>query len=287
MIYLALSILSATLIFVAFKFFDIFKVNTLNAIIVNYITASTLGLLLYQGKVELQPLLDAPWAWGTVAMGILFICIFNLMALTSQRSGVSVASVATKMSLVIPVLMGVVLYGDRLSPWQFLGILFALAAVLLASLKDEKIKIRSKDLLLPVLVFLGSGIIDVGIKYFEELYLQDREIPLFSAMVFGSAALTGLIFVVSKGLGKSQKVRAKDILGGICLGVPNYFSIYFLIRALRWEAFNSAAIFTLNNVGIVLFSTLLGILMFRERLSPKNWSGVALAVVGIILVALF
>ena len=287
MIYLALSILSATLIFVAFKFFDVFKINTLNAIIVNYITASTLGLFLYRGKVEPQSLMGVPWAWGTVAMGILFICIFNLMALTSQRSGVSVASVATKMSLVIPVLMGVVLYGDRLSPWQLLGILFALTAVFLASLKEEKIRIKFKDLLLPLLVFLGSGIIDAGIKYFEEMHLDHREIPLFSAMIFGCAALTGLIFVGSRSRGKPLKVQSKDLLGGICLGIPNYFSIYFLIRALRWEAFNSAAIFTLNNVGIVLLSTLMGILLFRERLSLKNWSGVALAVISIILVALF
>src|SRR5690606_30909814 len=209
------------------------------------------------------------------------------MAMTSQRSGVSVASVATKMSLAIPVLMGVVLYGDRLSPWQLLGILLALAAVYLASLKEERIKLKFKDLWLPLLVFLGSGIIDTAIKYFEEMHLQDREIPLFSAMIFGCAALSGLIFVGALSRKSPPKVRGRDLIGGVCLGVPNYFSIYFMIQALRWEAFNSAAIFTLNNVGIVLLSTLVGILVFKERLSPKNWSGVGLAVVGIILVALF
>ena len=60
-----------------------------------------------------------------------------------------------------------------------------------------------------------------------------------------------------------------------------------MIRALRWDRFNSAATFTLNNVGVVLFSTLLAIVLFRERLSQKNWGGVVLAVLGIILVALF
>lgn len=287
MIFLALSILSSTLIFVAFKCFDRFGINTLNAIIVNYLTASALGLVLYSGQAEPLALLSAPWAWGTVAMGVLFISIFNLMALTSQRYGVSVASVATKMSLVIPILMGVVLYGDRLSPGQSFGILLALAAVYLSSLKEERIRIKFRELSLPLLVFLGSGIIDAGIKFFEETYLQDREIPLFSSMIFGCAALTGLIFVGSRSRSMPPKVRGRDLIGGLCLGVPNYFSIYFLIQALRWEAFNSSAIFTLNNVGIVLLSTVVGILIFRERLSAKNWSGVALAVVAIILVALF
>lgn len=284
---LALSILVSSLIFVAFKYFEVFKIRTLIAIITNYITACVLGLILYQGEVDLQGLVREPWAWGPMAMGVLFICIFNLMALTSQRAGVSVASVATKMSLVIPVLLGVVLYGERLSAVQLVGILFALAAVFLASLKEEQIHIRSRDLLLPVLVFLGSGAIDASIKYFEEKHLEDQEIPLFSAMVFGCAALTGLIFVAFRSLKTPLKVDYRDVLGGISLGIPNFFSIYFLIRALRWEQFNSAATFTLNNVGVVLLSTLFGILLFRERLSTKNWIGVVLAVIGIVLVALF
>lgn len=287
MIDLALSILSSSLIFIAFKLFGLLKIRTLNAIIVNYITACLVGLLLYQGELEPHRWVEAPWAWGPPVMGILFISVFNLMALTSQRAGVSVASVATKMSLVIPVLLGVALYGDRLSPVQLLGVLLALAAVYLASQRGEKISLGHRELLLPILVFLGSGLIDAGIKFFEQGYLDEKEIPLFSSMVFGCAALTGLAFVGIKSLKGPLAFRSRDVLGGVLLGVPNYFSIFFLIRALRWEAFNSASTFTLNNVGIVLFSTLLGILLFRERLSGKNWAGVALAIIGILLVALF
>src|SRR5690606_21226644 len=219
----------------------------------------TVGLLLYRGKVDLLQIVEASWAWGALAMGVLFICIFNLMAITSQKAGVSVASVATKMSLAIPVLVGVFLYGDRLSLLQGLGILLALTAVFLASLKGEGIRIGFRELLLPLLVFLGSGIIDASIKYFEHRHLSEAEIPLFSSMVFGCAALTGLVFVGGRSLKRPLKIAPRDILGGVLLGVPNFFSIYFLIRALRWDQFNSAATFTLNNVGVVLFSTLLGI----------------------------
>src|SRR5690606_40879221 len=97
----------------------------------------------------------------------------------------------------------------------------------------------------------------------------------------------GLVYVGGRSLKRPLKIAPRDVLGGVLLGVPNFFSIYFLIRALRWDQFNSAATFTLNNVGVVLFSTLLGIVLFRERLSPKNWGGVVLAVISIILVALF
>lgn len=74
-------------------------------------------------------------------------------------------------------------------------------------------------------------------------------------------------------------------MGGIVLGIPNYFSIYFLVMALRNPDFESSTLFTLNNVAIVTLSTLLGIALFRERLIKHNWIGLALAVISIILVA--
>lgn len=287
MIDLALSVLSSTLIFVAFKLFDTYKVQTLYAIITNYVVACLVGLFLYEGNVDVVQLTSTSWYWGPIALGVLFITIFNLMAKSTQVSGVSVTSVATKMSLVIPVVVGVVIYKEQLSLLQIIGIVLALLAVYLSSQKEKGITINRKDLLLPLLVFLGSGIIDTSIKYFEEEHLTDQEIPLFSSMVFGYAALTGLVFIGIKSFKTPLKINFKNILGGIALGVPNYFSIFFLIRALRSDMLNSAAVFTLNNVAIVMLSTVLGILLFKERLRPKNWGGVALAVLSIILVALF
>jgi drug/metabolite transporter (DMT)-like permease len=265
----------------------VYKVQTLIAIIVNYFTACSVGLLLYDQPLEIQQILGASWIWGPIFMGVLFITIFNLMAKTSQVAGVSVASVATKMSLVIPVLLGVLLYREQLSAFETIGILLALAAVYLVSGKGKGIHVDRKHLILPILVFLGSGVIDSSIKYFEEEHLSDPEIPIFSSMIFGFAALSGLVFIAIRPNKKEMKLNMKNVLGGVALGIPNYFSIYFLIRALRSDLLGSAAIFTINNVAIVMLSTLIGILLFKEKLTPKNWAGVALSVLSIILVALF
>ena len=70
------------------------------------------------------------------------------------------------------------------------------------------------------------------------------------------------------------------------LGIPNYFSIYFLVKALRSNLLDSSGIFTINNVAIVIISTLLGIVFFKEQLSLKNWIGIILAVISIALVSL-
>ncbi|MGB5436094.1 MAG: DMT family transporter [Maribacter sp.] len=287
MIDLVLSICCSSLIFVIFKLYDVYKIETLFAIITNYFVACLVGLYFYSGEVKPLEIAEQPWFLGTLLLGLLFIVVFNLMAKTSQTVGVSVASVATKMSLVVPVIFGVLVYKETLGFLKVLGIIMALAAVYFASIKQRKVGFKRSDLILPVLVFLGSGIIDTSIKYVQEVYIKEHEFPLFSATVFAAAAFVGLVFLIFKALKTPLKINFKNILGGIALGVPNYFSIYYLLRALQNPTLNSASVFTINNVAIVMLSTLLGILLFKEQISAKNWGGIVLAILSITLVAIF
>ncbi len=287
MIYLALSILSSTLIFVVFKLFERFRVTILHAIVVNYIVACISGLIDYKHSVSLTALPDYEWFFYTVGLGALFILVFNLMALTTQRSGLSVVSVATKMSVVIPVLFGFWYYKDEPHFFKILGVCLALVAVYLTSVRSrDGIALDRRTLLLPLLVFLGSGIIDTSIKFLEDAYVAQDDVPLFSSVVFGAAACVGVIILIVRALRGQLRFTVRDVLGGIGLGVPNYFSIYFLVHALRSDLLDSSGIFTVNNVAIVMMSTLVGITVFREKLLPRNWLGIILAVISIFLVAL-
>ncbi len=287
MSYLVLSVCCSSLIFVIFKLFAVYKVETLYAIVTNYVVACIVALFFYTEEINLAKIVQESWFLGTISLGVLFIIVFNLIAKTSQSAGVSVASVATKMSLVIPVVFGVFVYKEELGTLKVIGILLALAAVYFTSIKEKGVAIRKSSLLLPILVFLGSGIIDTAIKYVQEVHINENEFSLFSATVFGSAATVGIVFIIMKSSKTPIKLNHKNILGGIALGIPNYFSIYYLLRALQHPSLNSASVFTINNVAIVMLCTLLGILLFKEQISLKNWGGIALAVISIILVALF
>ena len=108
----------------------------------------------------------------------------------------------------------------------------------------------------------------------------------FSGSLFGIAAFFGLIILLIKTIKKREAFGLKNIIAGIALGIPNYFSIVFLIKALQTEGFESSTLFTINNVGIVIVSTLVGILLFKEQFSLKNKIGIVLAIVGIVIVAL-
>ena len=284
--YLVLSILFSSLIFVIFKLFAKYQIQTIYAIILNYFIACSVGFLYNNEPFDISTIPQKSWFWGSIALGLLFIVIFNLMAATSQKLGVSVASVATKMSLTIPVLFGVFFYKEALGTIEIIGIILALFAVYFTSLKEHKIKTEKWAFILPVLVFLGSGIIDTSIKYFQEVHMPEEEYALFSASVFASAGIFGVLFIGFKSITQPIKVNLKNVIGGICLGVPNYFSIYFLLKALQHPTWNSASVFTINNVAIVMFSTLLGIVLFKEKLTIKNWFGIGIAIMSIILVAL-
>ncbi|MGB8375285.1 MAG: EamA/RhaT family transporter [Salegentibacter sp.] len=286
MIYLLLSILSSTVIFVVFRLYNRYGVNTLQAIIVNYYVACTVGFFGYIKAGRLSHITSEAWFPGVLVLGALFILVFYLAALTTQRSGLSVVSVATKMSVAIPVFCGIFLYNESTGFLKILGIILALAAVYLTSIKSKKgISIKKKNLILPLLVFLGSGIIDTTIKFLETTYVAEDDVGFFSSSIFAVAGIIGTSILIVQGFTGKLKIRGKNILGGIALGIPNYFSIYFLVMALRSPMFESSVLFTINNVGIVLASTLLGIMLFKEELIRKNWIGVALAIIGILMVA--
>lgn len=284
MIYLVLSIIASTAIFICFKLFDKFKINTLLAIVVNYIAACAVGLLVYNTPINAEDIITSKWFYGAFFLGILFIAIFQVMALTAQRNGLSVASVAGKMSVVIPVIFGFYLYNETAGVQKLIGIVLALVAVYLSSVKSEIKRKLSKNLWLPTLLFIGSGAIDTSIKYLETTYVPEDGIPIFSAMIFCSAAFFGLFalsFLVFK---KQLRLDVKSIIGGIILGIINFGSIFYLIKALHYKGLESSTIFTVNNVSIVMLSTLLGLMMFHEKITRKNWIGIVLAVISIILV---
>ncbi|TXE17431.1 EamA family transporter [Psychroserpens burtonensis] len=286
MIYLLLSIVASTCIFIIFKLFDKYKINTLQAIVVNYFIACLFGLWMYDKPIAIGDIIGSKWIYGAIGLGFLFIAIFNVMALTAQRKGLSVASVASKMSVIIPVIFGIYIYNEGVGVQKVIGILLALVSVYLSSVKSKTINNPTKGLWLPILLFFGSGIIDTSIKYIETTYLPENSIPIFSASIFAFAFIIGASILIVKAIRQPYKFPAKSVIGGIILGMVNYFSIYYLLKALNHESLESSTLFTVNNVAIVMVSTLLGLLFFKEKISKINWMGIILAIISIVIVTL-
>jgi len=160
----------------------------------------------------------------------------------------------------------------------------ALVAVYFTSKKEKGAVADSKNLLYPILVFFGAGAIDTSLKILQNDYLPENEISLFSSHTFLMAFFVGVPIIGVNILKNKIKMEGKNMLAGIVLGIPNYFSLYYLIKMLDSEVFESSTIFTIHNVAIVMVSTLVGILFFNEKISTRNAIGIAMALVAIFLV---
>ena len=285
MIFLLLSILFSTGLFVIFKYFGIYKIDVLKAIFVNYIVAFSMGFFFAERQIPISEIYLEPWFSGALFLGALFVSIFFVMAMTAQKNGVSVTSIAGKMSVVVPVVFGIILYNESVTFLKIVGIIMALIAVYLSSVKEEKSE-KNGTLLLPILLFIGSGTIDTLLKYIQENYVSDEDVSIFSGSLFGIAGAFAFFILVIKTLKKREAFGYKNIIAGIILGIPNYYSIIFLIKALQNKNFESSTLFTINNVAIVVVSTLVGLFFFKEKFSVKNKIGVAMAVLGIIIVTI-
>lgn len=264
-------------------------INTFQSIVCNYITCVITGSIMNGANQFNYTIVHNSWFPWAMAMGCLFIGLFNLIAITAQRSGVSVASVANKLSLVIPFIFSVVFYKEEAGILKFIGIIMAVVAVWWVSQRTN-VASATKTMaiglpLLPLLLFLGSGLLDTLIKYVEDRFLNGTNNNDFLVTAFAAAALIGLLFLLVQVLRGKQKISGKAVLAGIAIGIPNYFSIWCLVNLLKHYAGNSATIIPVNNMGIVAVSTLASAVLFQEKLSPKNWLGIILSLAAIALIA--
>lgn len=284
MLYLFLSILFNTLPFVIFKLFAKYDIDVLQALVVNYLTAFLVGFLFLEESTPLREIRNQNWFVGSIILGVIFIINFYFTTLATQCNGLSVVTVASKMSVIIPVGLGVFLYNELLGPIKIVGIVTALLAIYFSSMKESGSSKNTNYLLYPILVFFGAGIIDSSLKYLQNFYIKTHEIQLFTILTFLVAFFVGMIAIIYKSIKGTIAFKGKNIVGGIILGIPNYFALYFLVKMLEAKAFQSATLFTIHNIAIVIVSTFVGILFFKETISKRNAFGIGLALFALFLV---
>lgn len=288
MIFLLLSILASTITVSFFKIFERVGVDTLQGIIFNYITCAILGnLITDQTPVITTDFYNQPWFPYTLLLGFLFISIFFAIGQTSQKFGVSVSMVAAKLSVVMPIVFALLFFGENLTVFQITGIVLSLLAVYFISQKSNTDANKSgSNWILPVIVFIGSGIIDTTLNFIQKQFVPAVSEAYVITTVFTIAFVLGILLLTYLVIFKNQKVAFKNVYWGVLLGIPNYFSMLFLVKTLSYFPKASATIFPINNIGIVAASTLVSVLFFKEKLNTKNIIGLALSLMAFALISI-
>jgi len=289
---IGIAALLSTMLYVILKFFQVWEINNLHGLTFNYISAALLSFF-YDYDSNIENLAQAAgFIHAAALIGLLFIVVFYITALTAQKSGIAVTSIAGKMSMVIPIIAGIYLYQDAVYPLKITGILIALAAVVLSSLKPGNKTATPTEKkgvliwLLPVLLFTGSGLVDTSIKISQHYFITDENQGLYICFLFGSAGIIGLFLSVYQQIRKGISIKPKSIAGGILLGVTNFYSLEFLIKALAHPGAESSVVFAISNVMVVLMSAIFAIILFREHLSRLNIAGLCLSLISIYLLTL-
>ena len=285
MFYLILTILLNVVISVIFKIFPRYKIDSFQAIVANYLVCVITGCV-FIGKMPFTAgNLHAAWLPWALLMGCGFISIFNLIAYSTKMDGITTTTIANKLSLAIPVIFSIVLYHELAGVWKIAGILLAVPAVYLTTrVKGENNKVQ--NLFWPAILFILSGLLDTLVKYVQFHFLASADTQaVYTIYCFAVAATIGLMLMTALLLLKKITFHWRNIVAGICIGVPNYFSIYYLIRMLNSSFLQSSAAIPVVNIGILVTSSVTAILLFREKVNALRITGLLLSVIAILLIA--
>lgn len=280
MLYFTLCLILNIWIFIAFRLFKKHNVQTFEAICVNYLVCIATGALFLPWQAFR---FDMIIHWGPFALllGLLFISTFFLLALTTQQHGMSTASVTSKTSMAIPIILAFWLIPTERS-WDLIniaGLALAFPAIIAVSVKEkpEKVGHFAKSWWQPISLFVLSGLIDAVLNYANAFHVPESEAGFFTWTLFFCAGIFGWTVLFQK----KRRPGRREWQAGLWLGIPNYFSIFFLILALAAFQYNGAVFFPILNMGIILGSTLISLVFFKEKLSPLNILGLVLAVLAV------
>ena len=275
--FLLLVILCSTSIALILKFNDTKKGELIVLLTGNYLVAAAIAfilLILSESKLfSYQTLL-----YGA-GLGFLFVITFFLLAFAISRAGMGLAITSSRLSVIIPIILSIIFFDESPTKQHILGFILTFVTFVLfyfsvrSSHKEGDGALKYFFL---IAVFLGIGINDFALKYFK-VWRAEQEEPFFIFFIFLSALIYSSIYIIIKKI----RIIPQTAMLGLILGIPNVLATFFLLSALA--LLPAILVFPLMNVGIILFTTLLTFLIWKEKLNP--WG--LLAIVSGLLAILF
>lgn len=298
MLYFLLAVVFTVALYLIMRAFPRYGVHSFHAIAFNYYACVAMGLVL---SPDVSKYREIEWTSTptllTLALGTMFVTAFVLIGQTTQKVSVTATSLAANMSLVVPVLFGLFVFRNANKEYTLLnyfGLVLALVALALGGIqKKQKVfdGIATADslpwfvLALPLLTFLAAGTNNTLINYLSMKFYAPEEAAMFTVISCIGAVIVGTLVLLFRVLFWQEKVSWRSLVGGLILGVPNFLSFYFLIKALGAFGNSAAFVFPIYNILTMMASAAAAWLFFREKLNGLNRWGLGLAVVAIVLIS--
>lgn len=275
MLYLVLAILSSAMVSIFMRLSSDRVSGNISMLAVNYLTCLAISLM-YTGTNSVIP--EHPAFLQTFGMGavhgFLYLFGFVMLQMSVKQHGVVLSSIFMKLGLLVPMLMSVLIFGERPAVTQIIGFVIAIAAIVLINVEGNSVSVKFRFGLL--LLLLGGGCADAMSKVFEEVGHPEME-SQFLLYTF----LAAWLLCVALMLQKKQRPGCPEFLFGCAVGIPNFFSAKFLLKAL--ESVPAVIAYPTYSVATILVVTLVGVLAFRERLEKRQWIAVGAILMALIM----
>ena len=210
-----------------------------------------------------------------LALGILLPSVFIIMSKAVEFAGIVRSDAAQRLSLFLPILAAFLIFHETLSQSKVVGIVLAFVGLFcLLSKPNQQSAVDFRGVLGLVGVWFGYGIIDI---LFKQVAKSGGAFPTTLFIAFSLAACIMFIYL----LFKRTQWNVASVVGGIILGVLNFFNILFYIKAHQSFGSNPTLVFAGMNIGVICLSTITGALIFKEKISKVNWLGIAFSLCAI------
>lgn len=272
MLYLLLAILSSAMISVLMRAAEKHSRSGMVMLAMNYLMCCVLGVV-HTGGAELFPRTEGVGLTVLLAAvsAVFYLSGFVLMQWNIPRNGVTLTATFMKLGVIVPTLVSILVFGENPRFTQLIGVILAIGAIFLIQGRGEQ-GVGNVLGLVGLLISGGGG--DVMTKIFDETApaaLKNQ----FLLYIFIIALVLCLLLCVMK----RQKPSMADVLFGLAIGVPNYYSARFLLLAIG--EIPAMVTYPSFSVGTIIVVSLAGVLCFKEKLNRRK-----LIAIGVIMAAL-
>jgi drug/metabolite transporter (DMT)-like permease len=264
------------------------KIPVFEVILINYLTCSTFGLVFYSNELVTVFYEKPQWLYYPAGLGFFFIGGFVATAKSVHILGMGPTAILQRISLILTVLFAWYIWGESLALKQIAGLCMAVVAIFLVNNQTKTIQTPYKKgwmIAIPIFTFLASGIIDSSFYHVKARYPGEIHDGVFTTLIFLTAFCIGVIVQLVQSKTLDPVFTRSNARWGILLGIPNFFSILTLIKAMD-SGLQAAVLFPVYNMSIILIAAAGGILFYKEKVYFWNMAGLVLSLLSILLISL-
>ena len=236
----------------------IFFSDAVNASSVTVLYAAMLGVI----EISYQFFYINSLSLGSVSLTILIVNLFN----------------------VIPVILSALVFGDAISPLRITGIVMTLLSFAVCTDFSFKEKNAKKWFLCTLGVAVASASANVLQKFFAESPVASENSAFVSWGYIFAFVFSLAFYLVNSSIKEKKTFKTSPrvfVYAAICGGL---LAVYMYINTKALTFIPGTFFFPAYSGISTILSTMVGIILFKDKLSKKQFLGIAVGIIALVLV---